>query len=397
MPASRLPHDLGRPHARRRGQLHDSWLPGRSSVVRRPRPARLRLVRGRLAALPRARGRDRGAAGSARRAPDRAPLGLPPRRAVARARRDRASRRVGGRDGGPISSASPATSSRIRAACRCSFELLRHASSGRFVVLGNHDVAVTRDPFSRAAELDGLEESRVLLRDEAVDRRAAGRRIQVVGVDAESYPRGTARPWELADPGADLRILLCHFPGIERTPPRAAPSTSCSRGTSTPARSSFPYPGGRVTLAHPRARVRRRALSRGRRRRCTSRRAPGTTFVPFRFFARPEVTELVLRSAAAAATIHLVEGHSLDLDGHPRELRGRCGARDRRCPRARRGSAAATPRASRSTTTDGVVAVELHLAVDWGANVPGGRWRRAGAGGRVPRADGRPDARRRST
>ena len=27
-----------------------------------------------------------------------------------------------------------------------------------YVVLGNHDVAVTRDPFSRAAELDGLED-----------------------------------------------------------------------------------------------------------------------------------------------------------------------------------------------------------------------------------------------
>ena len=37
-----------------------------------------------------------------------------------------------------------------------------------YVVLGNHDVAVTRDPFSRAAELEDLREA-VLLRDEAVD------------------------------------------------------------------------------------------------------------------------------------------------------------------------------------------------------------------------------------
>src|SRR6478672_6094759 len=37
-----------------------------------------------------------------------------------------------------------------------------------YVVLGNHDVAVTRDPFSRAAELDGLGGLAVLLRDEAV-------------------------------------------------------------------------------------------------------------------------------------------------------------------------------------------------------------------------------------
>ncbi len=33
-----------------------------------------------------------------------------------------------------------------------------------FVVLGNHDVAVTRDPFSRAAELRDLEQA-MLLRD----------------------------------------------------------------------------------------------------------------------------------------------------------------------------------------------------------------------------------------
>ena len=36
-----------------------------------------------------------------------------------------------------------------------------------FVVLGNHDVAVTRDPFSRAAELRDLERA-TLLRDEVV-------------------------------------------------------------------------------------------------------------------------------------------------------------------------------------------------------------------------------------
>ena len=35
-----------------------------------------------------------------------------------------------------------------------------------FVVLGNHDVAVTRDPFSRAAELRDLEQA-VLLRDDS--------------------------------------------------------------------------------------------------------------------------------------------------------------------------------------------------------------------------------------
>ena len=58
-----------------------------------------------------------------------------------------------------------------------------------------------------------------------------------------------------------------------------------------------PYPGGKVRLAHLRAR-----LTEGiyRREGTTLHVSPGlgTTFVPFRFFARPEVTELVLRSDA---------------------------------------------------------------------------------------------------
>ena len=58
-----------------------------------------------------------------------------------------------------------------------------------------------------------------------------------------------------------------------------------------------PYPGGKVRLAHLRAR-----LTEGiyRREGTTLHVSPGlgTTFVPFRFFARPEVTELVLRSEA---------------------------------------------------------------------------------------------------
>ena len=58
------------------------------------------------------------------------------------------------------------------------------------VILGNHDVAITRDPFSRAAELDGIQEVASLLRDDAVVVELAGTRVQVVGVDATSYSRG---------------------------------------------------------------------------------------------------------------------------------------------------------------------------------------------------------------
>jgi predicted MPP superfamily phosphohydrolase len=165
------------------------------------------------------------------------------------------------------------------------------------VVLGNHDVAVTRDPFSRAAELDGLGEVGVLLRDEAVTVERAGRRIQIVGVDAESYPRETERPWELTDGAADLRILLCHFPGIVHRLPDNAFHLVLA-GHLHAGQIVLPYPGGRVTLAHLGARFVAGIYPTSRGVLHVSP-GTGTTFVPLRFFARPEVTELVLRPAGA--------------------------------------------------------------------------------------------------
>ena len=59
---------------------------------------------------------------------------------------------------------------------------------------------------------------------------------------------------------------------------------------------AIPFPGGKLRLAHPRVRE-----SRGVPHGATVLHVSpgvGTTFVPFRFFARPEVTELVVRSAS---------------------------------------------------------------------------------------------------
>ena len=164
-----------------------------------------------------------------------------------------------------------------------------------FVVLGNHDVAVTRDPFSRAAELEGLEGLAVLLRDEAVVVERGPHRIQIAGTDAESYPRGRARPWELVDPTADLRILLCHFPDIVRKLPVGAFHLVLA-GHLHAGQIALPSPRGRVMLAHPRARfVAGLYPVAGGVMHVSA--GTGTTFVPIRFFARPEVTELVLRAA----------------------------------------------------------------------------------------------------
>ncbi len=166
-----------------------------------------------------------------------------------------------------------------------------------FVVLGNHDVAVTRDPFSRAAELDGLEHSAVLLRDDAAVVERGGGRIQVSGVDPQTFPRGTARPWELTDSAADLRILLCHFPDIDRSLPVGAFHLVLA-GHLHAGQIAIPTPRGRITLAHPRERfVAGLYPAAGAVMHVSP--GTGTTFVPLRFFARPEVTELVLRPAAA--------------------------------------------------------------------------------------------------
>ncbi len=167
------------------------------------------------------------------------------------------------------------------------------------VVLGNHDVAVTRDPFSRAAELSDLSEAE-LLRDEAISLEVRGERVQLVGVDAEAYPRGEASPWTLADPEASLRILLCHFPGIARRLPAGVFDLTLA-GHLHAGQICVPLPGrGPVTLAHPRATyVAGVYATPGGLMHISP--GTGTTFVPFRLFARPEVTELVLRRPATTA------------------------------------------------------------------------------------------------
>ena len=165
------------------------------------------------------------------------------------------------------------------------------------VVLGNHDVAVTRDPFSRSAELEGIERSATLLRDEAVVVEHRGFEIQVVGTDAAAYPRGAAAPWELADRQADLRILLCHFPGIARRLPAGAFDLVLT-GHLHAGQIVVPYPGGRMLLAHLGSRY-VAGLYPGAGGVMHVSPGTGTTFVPIRFCARPEVTELVLRRPAS--------------------------------------------------------------------------------------------------
>jgi predicted MPP superfamily phosphohydrolase len=168
---------------------------------------------------------------------------------------------------------------------------------GCVLVLGNHDFADSRDPFSERLDGDELDamEGVTLLSDEAVEVELRGRRVQVVGVDPRTYALGKARPAELVDPEAELRILLCHFPGIaRRLPPQAFQLVLAGH-----------FHAGQIVVPLPRRRLPLAHLDAGeveglyRYGGTVLHVSPGlgTTFVPFRFFARPEVTELVVRSA----------------------------------------------------------------------------------------------------
>jgi uncharacterized protein len=161
-----------------------------------------------------------------------------------------------------------------------------------YAVLGNHDVEHSRDPFSRAAGLTELEPAKLLV-GEAATVELRGRRVQLVGVDPRGFRRLQSKPWQLADRDADLRILLCHFPIVLDRLPEGAFHLVLA-GHMHDGQISLPLPSGKLRFAHPRARYTTGLYERGGTVMHVSP-GLGTTFVPFRFFARPEATELVLQ------------------------------------------------------------------------------------------------------
>ena len=166
---------------------------------------------------------------------------------------------------------------------------------GVFAVLGNHDVDVTRDPFSTPTDASVVKASgAVLLENDSVVREVNGRSVQIAGGD----PR-LGEYWyqlaHLADPAADLRILLFHFPDVVRyLPPRSFDLILA--GHLHGGQICVPTPRGKVRLEHLRA-----PYWEGAHRTPAGMlhvsRGLGASFVPFRFLARPEATRLVLRSA----------------------------------------------------------------------------------------------------
>ncbi|MEO8291172.1 MAG: metallophosphoesterase [Gaiellaceae bacterium] len=166
---------------------------------------------------------------------------------------------------------------------------------GVFAVLGNHDVDVTRDPFSQPTDAGGVEaEGAVLLEDESVVIEVGAAKVQVVGGDPR---RGWKRrpPGRLADPAAAFRILLFHFPDVTRFLPPGAFDLILA-GHLHGGQICLPTPRGKIRLEHLRA-PHWEGLRETPAGMLHVSRGLGTSFVPFRFLARPEATRLVLRRA----------------------------------------------------------------------------------------------------
>ena len=142
--------------------------------------------------------RGRRAAGRARRPADRASLRLPPRAAVARRARDRARGRLGrGAPARPrLHHRRPrlAQPRRASARARCS----SGCPQATYVVLGNHDFAISRDPFSQPVQLVELARGTAPLRRVGRGRcarrarRDRGRRSAVVA--RQAVERRSGRP-----------------------------------------------------------------------------------------------------------------------------------------------------------------------------------------------------------
>lgn len=176
-------------------------------------------------------------------------------------------------------------------------ELISLLPQPTVAILGNHDLAISRDPQATASDLEELEPA-ALLRDDGIELTLRGRSVWIAGADARLIVRRRAK----VDPNtlsrdADFRILLCHYPRVvDALQPGRFELVLA--GHMHDGQIALPYPGGKVRFAHLHARF-QRGVYRTPAGVLHVSPGLGTTFVPFRFAARPEATELVLRSAAS--------------------------------------------------------------------------------------------------
>jgi uncharacterized protein len=169
------------------------------------------------------------------------------------------------------------------------------APYGVHVVLGNHDLGTTRDPFNQPGDPAEVESAGAVLHAGSASALEVGSaRLQVVGVDPLSFRR-RVRPGALADPEADLRILLCHFPDVVRWLEPGDFDLTLA-GHLHGGQICIPTLRGKLRLEHLRA-LHWEGLHQTAAGQLYVSRGLGTSFVPFRFLARPEVTLLRLERA----------------------------------------------------------------------------------------------------
>jgi predicted MPP superfamily phosphohydrolase len=178
---------------------------------------------------------------------------------------------------------------------RAASRLAATATHGSYAVSGNHDHGDATDPFADGSSVDELAGFE-LLAGHAARVELRGQRVSIVGADAGTPSRKRyLDAFSQVDRTADLRLLLCHFPSVlDRVPPGAFQLVLS--GHLHGGQICIPAPGGRVGLAHPRARY----LGGLYQREGTLMHISpglGTTFLPFRVLAPPEATLLVLHPA----------------------------------------------------------------------------------------------------
>jgi uncharacterized protein len=185
-----------------------------------------------------------------------------------------------------------------------------HPPLGIFAVLGNHDVGETHDPFSRGIVISDWGSAPVtVLRDRSAVVQWQGCEIELAGVDPLLFAQCRNLPVEqlFTRPGA-VRVLLSHFPDVPANmPPGTCALALC--GHLHGGQICFPTRTGKVRLSHRSYRFDEGVFEEPETTVVVSR-GLGTTLVPFRLLARPEVS--LLRLHARAGVRDSTDGRILD-------------------------------------------------------------------------------------
>jgi predicted MPP superfamily phosphohydrolase len=174
------------------------------------------------------------------------------------------------------------------------------APLGVWAILGNHDLGHSRDPLSKAGDVPDYGAAGVrLLRDETAVVEHRGARIAISGIEPRrperppfATPLGAPpqAPWPVAD--VDLHLVLSHYPDRFGEAPAGARDVVLA-GHLHGGQICVPWPTGRIRLSQLGQDYRDGILRRGDATLHVTR-GVGTTFVPLRILARPEVPVLEL-------------------------------------------------------------------------------------------------------